>query len=161
MDKLAVVLLSDMKDPTKVETSMRFTLLAKTDGSLAAVRFFFLGPDVQVPGQLKEQPELRQLMGELLDSGLTTVACAFDARQLKQEGHLWPARIESHSIGGELVGSVRDGYQIVTFLRGGRGTEGRQQLQPGLSDPGFNVRQVPWVRRCQISGLSVGPSRHR
>ena len=44
MDRLAVVLLSDMRNPIKVEMAMRFAMVANSDGGLASVRFFFFGP---------------------------------------------------------------------------------------------------------------------
>lgn len=115
MSKLAIVLLSDMKDPVKVEMALRFALAAKKDGTLADLRFFFFGPGVQVPKQLQEQPDLKAVLDDLLASGIATVACIFNARQLQQEQHLRDAEIQMAAIGGELVGLVNNGYQMMTF----------------------------------------------
>ena len=115
MDRLAVVLLSDMRNPIKVEMAMRFAMVANSDGGLASVRFFFFGPGVQVPAQVRENEQLHGLLTQLLESGISAVACAFNARQLAQERQLNEAGIQSYSIGSEVVRLVKEGFQIMTF----------------------------------------------
>lgn len=115
MAKLAVVLLSDMQEPVKVEMAMRFALAAKQQQVLEDIRFFFFGPGVQVPGQIAEHPVLLEVLGQLLDSGIATVACVFNARQLRQEQHLTDSEIQMSAIGPDLTRLIDQGYQIMTF----------------------------------------------
>jgi hypothetical protein len=115
MSKLAVVLLSDMKDPVKVEMAMRFALVAKAQNQLEDIRFFFFGPGVQVPSQLDGHPHLAEVMNELLHSGIYTVACIYNARQLEQEQLLTQQEIQMQGIGPELTGLIARGYQVMTF----------------------------------------------
>ena len=114
MAKLAIVLLSDMKDPVKVEMAMRFALVAKKQERLEDIRFFF-GPGVQVPAQLADHPRLAEALQELLGSGITTLACIYNARQLQQEAALTAHEIQMQAIGADLVHVIDQGYQVMTF----------------------------------------------
>jgi len=116
MSKLAIVLLSDMKDPVKVEMAMRYALVAKQENILDDIRFYFFGPGVRVPGQIMgEQQALREVLDQVLDSGIATVACIFNARQSGEEENLRKAEIEAKAIGSELTRLVADGYQLLSF----------------------------------------------
>ncbi|MDD3760710.1 MAG: DsrE family protein [Acidithiobacillus sp.] len=116
MSKLAVVLLSDMNEPVKVEMAMRFALVAQQERLLDDLRFYFFGPGVRVPGQILESgSELEKVLQQLLDSGMTTVACVYNARQMGEAEHLQKAEIEARAIGPELTRLVADGYQVMTF----------------------------------------------
>lgn len=115
MSKLAIVLLSDMKDPVKVEMAMRFALVAKKQNRLEDIRFFFFGPGVQVPAQLAGHPELEQSLTELLESGIAVLACIYNARQLQQEAVLTAREIQMQAIGADLVNVIDQGYQVMTF----------------------------------------------
>lgn len=115
MGKLAIVLLSDMKDPLKVEMALRFALAAHGEQRLEDLRFYFFGPGVRVPDQLAEHPELREQLAALLDSGITATACLFNARQVGAEERLRAAEIPMQGIGPELTDLVARGYQVMTF----------------------------------------------
>lgn len=115
MAKLAIVLLSDMNDPVKVEMAMRFALVAKSQNRLEDLRFFFFGPGVRVPGQIHDDPTLGPLLEELIDSGIAILACIYNARGLGEEDHLKKAEIEMRAIGSDLVDVVDRGYQLMTF----------------------------------------------
>ncbi|OBS10522.1 DsrE family protein [Acidihalobacter prosperus] len=115
MAKLAIVLLSDMKDPVKVEMALRFTSVALKQNRLEDIRFFFFGPGVRVPGQLKDDPVLRPVLDDLLASGVTTLACIYNARGLGEEDNLREAEIQMQAIGADLVNVVDQGYQMMTF----------------------------------------------
>lgn len=115
MAKLAVVLLSDMTDPVKVEMALRFTMVAHKQHRLEDIRFFFFGPGVRVPGQIWEDANLRPALDELLSSGITTLACIYNARGLGEEDHLRDAEIQMQSIGTDLVQVIDQGYQMMTF----------------------------------------------
>lgn len=115
MGRLAIVLLSDMHDPVKVEMALRFARVAHAENRLADLRFYFFGPGVRVPGQLAQHPELREQLEGLLDAGITTTACLFNARQLGQEESLSAAEIVLKGIGPELTELVASGYEVMTF----------------------------------------------
>ncbi|WP_455379889.1 DsrE family protein [Acidihalobacter prosperus] len=115
MAKLAIVLLSDMKDPVKVEMGLRFATVALKENRLEDIRFFFFGPGVRVPGQLKDDENLRPVLDELLASGITTLACIFNARSLGEENNLRESEIQMQAIGSDLVNVVNQGYQLMTF----------------------------------------------
>lgn len=115
MAKLAIVLLSDMKDPVKVEMALRFALVAHAKERLDDIRFFFFGPGVQVPAQLRGHDELGSVLRELLDAGIATLACIYNARQLGQMDALREAEIQTQAIGDDLVQVVDQGYQVMTF----------------------------------------------
>ncbi|HKJ70862.1 MAG TPA: hypothetical protein VKA55_03845 [Gammaproteobacteria bacterium] len=115
MSKLAVVLLSDMEDPVKVEMALRFTVVAHRERRLEDLRFYFFGPGVRVPAQLAEYPELREQLETLLEAGITTTACIFNARQLEEEDSLREAEITMQGIGPELTDLVARGYEVMTF----------------------------------------------
>lgn len=115
MAKLAIVLLSDMKDPVKVEMALRFATVAAKQNRLEDIRFFFFGPGVRVPGQVREDPALKPAFDELLASGIATLACIYNARGLGEEAHLREAEIQMQAIGADLVNVVDQGYQVMTF----------------------------------------------
>ncbi len=115
MAKLAIVLLSDMKDPVKVEMSMRFALVAKQQNRLKDIRFFFFGPGVRVPGQIENDPNLGPLLQELLTSGIAVLACIYNARGLGEEETLKRTEIQMQAIGADLVSAVERGYQLMSF----------------------------------------------
>ncbi len=115
MGKLAIVLLSDMKEPLKVEMALEFALLAKRENRLDDIRFFFFGPGVQAPGQIADHASLRGKLSELLESGIATLACVFNARELDEVETLAGLDIEMKDIGTDLVDMVQDGYQVMTF----------------------------------------------
>ncbi|AOU97671.1 hypothetical protein BI364_06615 [Acidihalobacter yilgarnensis] len=115
MAKLAIVLLSDMKDPVKVEMALRFTAVALKQNRLEDIRFFFFGPGVRVPGQLKDDATLKPVLDELLVSGVTTLACIYNARGLGEEDNLREAEVQMQAIGADLVTVVEQGYQMMTF----------------------------------------------
>jgi hypothetical protein len=115
MAKLAIVLLSDMQDPVKVEMALRFSQVAKKQNRLEDIRFFFFGPGVRVPGQIKDDAQLAPLLEELLTSGITTLACIYNARGLNEEENLKQAEIQMQAIGADLVDVVDRGYQLMTF----------------------------------------------
>lgn len=52
---------------------------------------------------------------ELLGSGITTLACIYNARQLGQEAALTAAKIQMQAIGADLVNVIDQGYQAMTF----------------------------------------------
>jgi hypothetical protein len=115
MGKLAIVLLSDMNDPVKVEMAMRFALVAKEQDQLEDIRFFFFGPGVQVPEQIAGDARLGALLEKLLESGIATAACIYNARQLAQEGNLTRHEIQMQAIGPDLTNLIARDYQIMTF----------------------------------------------
>lgn len=115
MAKLAIVLLSDMQDPVKVEMALRFSQVAKQQNRLEDIRFFFFGPGVRVPGQIKDHAEFGPLLEELLGSGITTLACIYNARGLGEEENLKQAEIQMQAIGSDLVNVVDQDYQLMTF----------------------------------------------
>ena len=115
MGKLAVVLLSDMTEPVKVEMALRFALTAHREQRLADLRFYFFGPGVRVPAQLEANPALREQLEALIEAGVTTTACLFNARQLGEEDRLREAEITQQGIGPELTDLVARGYQVMTF----------------------------------------------
>ena len=115
MAKLAIVLLSDMKDPVKVEMALRFTITACKQNRLEDIRFFFFGPGVRVPGQIREDENLRPVLEEFLSCGVTTLACIYNARGLGEEDNLREAEIQMQAIGADLVHVVDQGYQMMTF----------------------------------------------
>ncbi len=115
MAKLAIVLLSDMNEPVKVEMALRFSLVALKQNRLEDIRFFFFGPGVRVPGQIKNDPTFGPLLEELLDSGITTLACIYNARGLGEEDNLKQAEIQMQAIGADLVDVVDRSYQLMTF----------------------------------------------
>lgn len=116
MSKLAIILLSDMKEPVKVEMAMRFAMVAQGEGILEDLRFYFFGPGVRVPGQLLETGDsLKDVLVQLLDSGVASVACIYNARQSGEEENLRKTEIEARAIGPELTRLVAEGYQIMTF----------------------------------------------
>ncbi|MBU2754664.1 hypothetical protein HFU84_07940 [Acidithiobacillus sp. CV18-2] len=116
MSKLAVVLLSDLSDPVKVEMAILFTLVAKREQILDDVRFYLFGPGVRVPGQITQREEpLKQHFDDLLASGVATIACIYNPRALGEEAHLQAAELEARAIGPELTRLIVEGYQIMTF----------------------------------------------
>ncbi|MEJ2060624.1 MAG: DsrE family protein [Gammaproteobacteria bacterium] len=115
MAKLAIVLLSDMKDRVKVEMALRFAQVAKQQNRLEDIRFFFFGPGVRVPGQLRDDAELYPLLEGLLTSGITTLACIYNARGLEEEDNLREAEIQMQAIGADLVDVIDREYQLMTF----------------------------------------------
>jgi len=115
MARLAIVLLSDMNDPVKVEMAMRFALVARREERLEDIRFFFFGPGVRVPAQVRDHETLQPLLGELLDSGIATLACIYNARQLGQEEQLKAREIQMQAIGPDLVNALAADYQVMTF----------------------------------------------
>ncbi len=115
MAKPAIVLLSDMKDPIKVEMALRFVLTACQQNRLEDIRFFFFGPGVRVPGQIFKNPVLEPLLAELLDSDITTLACIYNARGLGEEDNLKRAKIRMQAISTDLVDVIDHNYQLMTF----------------------------------------------
>lgn len=115
MAKLAIVLLSDIQDPVKVEMALRFSHVAQQQNRLEDIRFFFFGPGVRVPGQVHDDPTLGPLLEQLLTSGITTLACIYNARGLGEEENLKNAEIQMQAIGADLVNVVDQGYQLMTF----------------------------------------------
>lgn len=115
MAKLAVVLLSDMNEPVKVEMAMRYTLVAKSQNKLEDIRFFFFGPGVKVPGQVRGDETLGPLLNDLLDSGVAVLACVYNARGLGEEANLAEAEVEARAIGADLTDLIDQGYQMMTF----------------------------------------------
>lgn len=115
MGKLAVVLLSDMKDPLKVEMALQFTLVALRERRLEDIRFFFFGPGVRVPEQVADNDRIRALLDALLEAEITTLACVFNARELGQDRRLSELEIVLKDIGTDLVDVVEQGYQVMTF----------------------------------------------
>lgn len=115
MGKLAVVLLSDMRDRVKVEMALQFTLVALQERRLEDIRFFFFGPGVQVPEQAEGDPRIRPLLDALLESEIVTLACVFNARELGQDQRLSELEVTMKNIGTDLVDMVEQGYQVMTF----------------------------------------------
>lgn len=115
MAKLAVVLLSDMNEPVKVEMAMRYTLLAKGQNKLEDIRFFFFGPGVRVPGQVRGHETLGPVFEQLMDSGVAVLACVFNAHGLGEEANLGEAEVEARAIGEDLTEVIDQGYQVMTF----------------------------------------------
>lgn len=115
MAKLAIVLLSDMTDPVKVEMALRFAIVAHNQQRLEDIRFFFFGPGVRVPGQIREDTHLKPLLDEFLSCGISTLACIYNARGLGEEEHLREAEIQMQGIGADLVQVIDQGYQLMNF----------------------------------------------
>ena len=95
--------------------AMRFALVARRENRLEDIRFFFFGPGLRVPGQIREDEALKGVLGDLLESGIVTLACIYNARQLEQEDALREADVEMRAVGPELTALLARGYQIMTF----------------------------------------------
>jgi hypothetical protein len=115
MKKLVIVLMSDVStSQLKVEMSMRFALRASADPRFD-VRFFFWADGVKVPRQVEDIPNLKELFYNLLEKGITTMACINNSTNLGEKDYNEAKGISVLAIGPELLELIDQDAQIITF----------------------------------------------
>ena len=114
--KLLVVLLTGKSDLFRARQALVFAKNAKKVGILEDVRFLFFGPGVELLDlENPDTREIRDLMEELHQRGITVSACVSNLRHF---GLMDQAR--KHNVFAEpasvLISElVKDGYQVITF----------------------------------------------
>ncbi|MFQ5870869.1 MAG: DsrE family protein [Candidatus Geothermarchaeales archaeon] len=114
--RILVVLLTGKSDLFRARQALVFAKNARKVGILQDVRFLFFGPGVELlDTDDPDTHEIRKLIEELHQQGITVSACVSNLRQygLANQARKHDVFAEPASV---LISElVRDGYQVITF----------------------------------------------
>lgn len=114
--RILVVLLTGKSDLFRARQALVFAKNARKVGILQDVRFLFFGPGVELlDTDDPDTHEIRKLVEELHQQGITVSACVSNLRQygLANQARKHDVFAEPASV---LISElVRDGYQVITF----------------------------------------------
>jgi len=114
--KLLVVLLTGKSDLFRARQALVFAKNAQKVGILQDVRFLFFGPGVELlDTDDPDTRDIRKLIEELHQQGITVSACVSNLRQygLANQARKHDVFAEPASV---LISElVKDGYQVITF----------------------------------------------